>query len=231
MKYAVTCLVALTGLIGLGVAQAQSNTTPYTYFEGSFQGSTFNANSAMGAVVPTEDVDGNGPRFELSVALHENVYVFGNAERVALDDFNALLGVTPVTVTGQDIDTWGAGIGINTALTGGRVDRNYRAFSDRFTVFLDGQYLNGGASDDNGFAFDLGFRAINSTRLEFIASAGIEKFEGLSSALTLEGRLLYRLVGNLQIQGGVDWKSEEYTKLFLGLRWGIPEFAVFKDRR
>ena len=139
----------------------------------------------------------------------------------------------PPTMTPlEDIDTLGAGIGINTALSSGRVDRDYRSFSDRFSVFLDAQYLkiDSPGLDSNGYALDLGFRAINYTRLEFIGSLGFEKFENLDGEFTVEGRLLYRLVGNLQIQGGVDW-SDLTTKYFLGLRWGIPEFAVFKKRR
>ena len=226
MKHRVICLVALTGFLFLtAAAQAQLASTPYTYFEGSFQGSTF---SSQG----NPDVDGNGPRFEVSVAMHENLYVFGTYEHTNLDDLIDNTFAPPQVTPLEDIDTLGAGIGINTALSSGRVDRDYRSFSDRFSVFLDAQYLkiDSPGLDSNGYALDLGFRAINYTRLEFIGSLGFEKFENLDGEFTVEGRLLYRLVGNLQIQGGVDW-SDLTTKYFLGLRWGIPEFAVFKKRR
>jgi hypothetical protein len=224
MKHLVICLVALTGVLFLAAAaQAQSAATPYTYFEGAFQGSTWDTGTG-------EDADGHGPRFAVSVAMHENVYLFGGYENNNLDDFVDTTFSPPTTVSFADIDTWSVGGGINTALTSGNIDRNYRGFSDRFSVFLDAQYLNGGPTDDNGYALNLGFRAINSTRLEFIASAGLEKFSGISNEFTLEGRLLYRLVGNLQVQGGIDW-SDPVTKYFIGLRWGIPEFAVFKDRK
>jgi hypothetical protein len=226
MKHRVICLVALTGFLFLtAAAQAQLASTPYTYFEGSFQGSKF---SSQG----NPDVDGNGPRLEVSVAMHENVYVFGTFEHTNLDDLVDNTFTPPQVRPLEDIDTLGAGIGINTALSSGRIDRDYRSFSDRFSVFLDAQYLkiDSPGLDSNGYALDLGFRAINYTRLEFIGSVGFEKFENLDSEFTVEGRLLYRLVGNLQIQGGVDW-SDLTTKYFLGLRWGIPEFAVFKKRR
>ena len=226
MKHRVICLVALTGFLFVtAAAQAQLASTPYTYFEGSFQGSKFSQTGQP-------DVDGNGARFEVSVAMHENIYVFGTFDHTSLDD-QVNNSVTPPVVTPlEDIDTLGAGIGINTALSAGRVDRDYRSFSDRFSVFLDGQYLkiDSPGLDSNGYALDLGFRAINHTRFEFIGSAGFEKFENLDGELTIEGRLLYRLVGNLQIQGGVDW-TDLTTKYFIGLRWGIPEFAVFKDRK
>ena len=226
MKHRVICLVALTGFLFLtAAAQAQLASTPYTYFEGSFQGSTFSSQGFP-------DVDGNGPRFEVSVAMAENVYVFGTFEHTNLDDLVDNTFTPPQVTPLEDIDTLGAGIGINTALSSGRLDRDYRSFSDRFSVFLDAQYLkiDSPGLDSNGYALDLGFRAINYTRLEFIGSLGFEKFENLDSEFTVEGRLLYRLVGNLQIQGGVDW-SDLTTKYFLGLRWGIPEFAVFKKRR
>jgi hypothetical protein len=226
MKHRVICLVALTGFLFVtAAAQAQLASTPYTYFEGSFQGSTFDTQTG-------QKVDGNGPRFEVSVALHENLYVFGTYEHTGLEDLVDASFTPPMVTSLDDIDTLGAGIGINTALSSGRVDRDYRSFSDRFSVFLDAQYLkvDSPGLDSNGYALDLGFRAINYTRLEFIGSVGFEKFEDIDSEFTLEGRLLYRLVGNLQIQGGVDW-SDLTTKYFLGLRWGIPNFAVFKDRK
>jgi hypothetical protein len=223
MKHRVICLAALTGFLFLtAAAQAQLASTPYTYFEGSFQGSTFDTGTGF-----NEDADGHGPRFAVSVAMQENIFLFGTYENNNLDDLMDSFGNT---VSPSDIDTWGVGVGLNTALTTGRVDRTYRGFADRFSVFLDAQYLNGGVTDDNGYALDIGFRAINYTRLEFIASAGLEKFSGVDSELTLEGRLLYKLVGTLQIQGGVDW-SDPATKYFIGLRWGIPEFAVFKNRK
>jgi hypothetical protein len=226
MKHLVICLVALTGFLFLATAaQAQMASTPYTYFEGAFQGSSWSTDGVL-----PEDIDGHGPRFKVSFAMHENVYLFGSYEKNNLDDYVDTTFTPPTTISFADIDTFSIGGGINTALTGGRVDRNYRGFSDRFSVFLDAQYLNGGPTDDNGYAMDIGFRAINNTRLEFIASAGLEKFSGISNEFALEGRLLYRLVGNLQIQGGIDW-TDPVTKYFIGLRWGIPKFAVFKDRK
>ncbi len=80
MKHRVICLVALTGFLFLtAAAQAQLASTPYTYFEGSFQGSKF---SPAGQ----PDVDGNGARFEVSVAIQENIYVFGTFDHTSLDD-------------------------------------------------------------------------------------------------------------------------------------------------
>jgi len=226
MKYLVICLSAFAGYLVLtAAAQAQLASTPYTYFAGSFQGSTFDTAGTL-----PDDIDGNGPRFEVSVALHENVYVFGTYENINLDDIVDNSVTPPVSTSFSDVDTWSVGAGINTALTTGRVDRDYSAFSDRFSVFLDAQYLDGGLTNEDGYAFDLGFRAINYTRLEFIGSAGMEKFSGLDSEFKLEGRLLWRLAGNLQIQGGVDW-TDFRAKYFIGLRWGIPDFAVFKKRR
>ncbi len=230
MKYAVICFVAFAGLMGLSAVQAQTATTPYTYVEGMFQATTFDTSGmTIGATVLDKDLDGNGPRFEASVALHENVYIFGNYATTSVDDFTDTTAVPPVTLSFADVDTWGIGLGINTSLSTSHLDRNYRGLSDRFTVFFDAQYLDGGPVDTDGYALDLGFRAINFTRLEFIASIGVEKFDRLDSELTLEGRLLYRLINNFQIQGGMDW-NDQATKYFIGLRWGFPYFAVFKAR-
>lgn len=229
MKYAVICLVALTGLIGLSAVQAQTATTPYTYIEGFFLGGTFDSGSTIDNTVVNDEIDGNGPRFEVSVALHENIYIFGNYENIDVDNFNDNSTTPPTMISFGDVETWGVGVGINSSLSAGRTDGNLRSPSDRFSVFLDGQYLDGGPPDTDGFAFDLGVRAINFTRLEFIGSIGIEKFDKTDSEFTAEGRLLFRLVNNLQVQGGVDW-NDQAVKYFIGLRWGFPNFAVFKTR-
>jgi hypothetical protein len=227
MKHRVICLVALTGFLFVtAAAQAQLASTPYTYFDGSFQGSKFDTSSIVGA-----DIEGNGPLFEVSVAMQEHVYLFGTYEKISLDDLVDNSSGTPVAISLSDIDTWSVGAGINTALSAGRVDRDYRSFSDRFSVFLDAQYIvDGGVAENDGYAFNLGFRAINHTRLEGIGAIGFEKLDNVDGEFTLEGRILYRLVGNLQIQGGIDW-NDQATKYFIGLRWGIPGFAIFKNRR
>ncbi len=103
MKHRVICLVALTGFLFVtAAAQAQLASTPYTYFDGSFQGSKYSTRAVLRA-----DVDGNGARFEVSVAMQEHVYVFGTYDQLKLDDLvdNSVYGTPQVASSLADIDT------------------------------------------------------------------------------------------------------------------------------
>lgn len=221
MKYAIICLgVFATSLSMGGVAHAQSAEISYSFVDAVYQGADVDT-GAFGKV------DGDGPRLAASLALGNHMHVFGNYEKLKLDDAVVDLGTgTPVTVSFSDLDKWGVGLGFHTSLYGGRADGQIRNTLDRFSFFFDGQYISSDPNDSDGWALDAGFRAINFTRWEFIGSAGVEKLSGLESELTLEGRLLFKLVRNLQVEGGIDW-NDNVTRYFVGLRYNFPKLQIF----
>jgi hypothetical protein len=222
MKYAIIAVAAIVSLLGVSSVQAQMagtqyNAASYTFIEAAYQGAKFDTDQTLG-----ENVDGNGGRFEASVALHPNIYILGTYEHLRLDDLTG----PPVTPL-DDLKNWSAGLGFNTRLSSGRVSRDYRGLTDRFSLFMDGQYISADSGDFDGFAFDAGLRAINYTNVEFIASMGFEKIEGLDSEFTIEGRLLWRVWKDLQLQLGAD-VSDSQARWFLGFRVNAPGFSVFK---
>ena len=222
MKYAIVCLAASVSMLGLpAAAQAQSASGSYTYIEGAYQGVTL----SRGFTSLGEDIDGDGGRAEASLAITKNIYVIGSYEKADLDDISAAVPL-------GNFKTWGAGIGFNTGVSQGRTTGNFRGLTDKFTLFADGWVLQtktglvANESYNDGFLLRAGFRAINYTPFEFIASGGYEKREGLDGEFVLEGRLLYEVVKNLQIQAGVEW-NDNVSSFFLGLRYNIPRFSVF----
>ncbi|MDH3512499.1 MAG: hypothetical protein OER85_16755 [Gammaproteobacteria bacterium] len=221
MKYVIICLGAFATYLGLGVtAHAQSQEISYSFIEAVYQAAEASA-SGLG------DLDADGPRFAASLSLADHFHVFGNYEKLKLDDVIIDDGSgTPVNISFSDIDTWGVGVGLHTSVFGGRSDGQIRNPADRYSVFLDAQYLSADPGDSDGFAVDAGFRAINFTSWEFIAAAGYENLSGIDGEFTLEGRLLYRLVNDLQIQAGIDW-NDNVTRYFIGLRYNFPGLKLF----
>ena len=221
MKYAIICLGVFATFLGIGsVAHAQSNEIAYSFVEALYQGADVSTGT-FGSV------DGDGPRIAGSLALGNHMHVFGNYEKLKLDDAIVDPGTgTPVTVSFSDLDRWGVGFGFHTSVFGGRADGQIRNPVDRYSVFFDGQYISADPGDSDGWAVDAGFRAINFTSFEFMASAGMEKISGFDSEFTLEGRLLYNLVSDLQIEGGIDW-NDNITRYFIGLRYNFPRLQIF----
>ena len=220
MKYAIIGLAAFASLLGFSAsALAQSGSTSYTYVEGSYEGSTFNTDQALG-----DDADGNGGRFEASLALHKNMYVFGTYQISSLDDIT-----NPAPVVLDDATLGTIGFGFNTGLSSGRIARDYRGLLDRYSLFLNGQWKHldiDNVGDADGFEFEVGLRSINFTPFEFIASVGYEEFDSAGGNLTLEGRLLYEVLTNLQLQFGVDW-NDDRSSLFFGVRYNFPKLVLF----
>jgi hypothetical protein len=221
MKYAIICLGAFATFLGFGVAaHAQSNEISYSFIEAVYQG----ADVSTGAF---GHVDGDGPRVAASLTLGNHMHLFGNYEKLKLDDATVESGTgTPVTVTFSDLDRWGVGFGFHTGVFGGRAAGEYRNPTDRYSVFFDGQYISADPNDSDGWAVDAGFRAVNFTSWEFIAAAGVEKLSGLDSEFTLEGRLMYNLVSDLQVEAGIDW-NDNVTRYFFGLRYNFPKLKIF----
>lgn len=221
MKHAIIWLSVLATFLGLGVAaHAQSSEISYSFVEAVYQGASVSTGTFG-------DVDGDGPRLAASLALGNHMHVFGNYEKIKLDDVTSDSGLgTPVTVSFSDVDIWGVGLGFHTSVFGGRADGQIRNPQDRYSVFFDGQYISADPGDSDGFALDAGFRAVNFTSWEFIAAAGVEKLSGIDSEFTLEGRLLYRLVSDLQVEAGIDW-NDNLTRYFIGLRYNFPRLKLF----
>jgi len=216
MKYAIICLGAFATSLGMGgVANAQSNEISYSFVEANYQFAEVST-SSFG------DIDGDGPAFAASLKLGSNFHIFGDYEKIKLDDVTIDDGSgTPVTVSFSDVDNWGVGAGFHTSVFGGRSAGQYRNSHDRYSIFVEGQYISADPGDSDGWAAQAGFRAINFTSWEFLAAAGMEKLSGIDSEFTLEGRLLYRIAGGLQVEGGLDW-NDNVTRYFLGLRYNFP---------
>ena len=193
-----------------GLAQAQSTGISWTYVEAAYQTTEFDLGVA--------DLDGDGPLFAGSLALGDYMHAFASFQNSALDN---LFGVDP-----GDLGQYEFGIGFHTPVTNPRNDRLY---SDRLSAFFNAQYLGldpDTGSDADGWGLDVGVRMINFTAWEFIGSAGYEKFESADGELTLKARLLFQIIRNLQIQGGVNW-NDNRTQWILGLRYNFPNARLF----
>lgn len=223
MKYVIICLGAFAISLSMGgAAHAQSNEISYSYVEANYQ---FVDGSTSGLAI--SDLEGDGPALAASLKLGSNFHIFGDYEKIKLDNATIDDGSgTPVTVSFSDLDTWGVGAGFHTSVFGGRSDGQYRNPQDRYSIFVQGQYISADPGSTDGWAADAGFRAVNFTRWEFLAAVGIEKFSGIDSELTLEGRLLYQVVGDLQLEGGIDW-NDNITRYFVGLRYNFPGFNMW----
>ena len=216
MKYVVICLGAFATFIGIGgAAHAQSNEISYSYVEAAYQ-------FAEASTSSFGDVDGDGPAVAASLKLGNHFHVIGDYEKIKLDNVTVDDGSgTPVTISFSDVDTWSVGAGFHTSVFGGRSDGQYRNTQDRYSIFVEGEYVSADPGSTDGWAAQAGFRAVNFTRWEFLGAAGIEKLSGIDSEFTLEGRLLYRIVGDLQVEGGIDW-NDNVTRYFIGLRYNFP---------
>jgi hypothetical protein len=220
MKYPIICIVMLAGLLLGSITQAQTSKVSYTTIDVVYQGAEFDT--------PLGDVDGDGFRAAGSLALHKHWHVFGGYESNGLDDLVVDVNGTPTTVSFGDLDVMNVGIGINTAPRGGGSNVRTRNTLDRYSLFLNGQFLraDSSGSDRNGWAAETGFRSINFTNFEFIGAVGIEKFERADSELTLEGRLLYQIVKNTQLQVGAKW-NDNAARYFIGARYNFGGFTIF----
>ena len=220
MKYAIICLGAFVTFIGIGVsAHAQSSEISYSFLEAAYQAAEVST-SSFG------DVDGDGPALAASLKLGSHFHVFGNYDKIKLDKVTTDPGTGPVTVSFSDVDSWGVGAGFHTSVFGGRSDGQYRNTQDKYSLFIEGQYISVDPGDVDGYAVDAGLRAVNFTSWEFLASAGIENLSGTDNEFTLEGRLLYRIAADLQVEGGIDW-NENVTRYFLGLRYNFPGLNIW----
>jgi hypothetical protein len=216
MNFAIVRLCVCACLLALSfAAQAQSKVS-YTFVDLGYQ----NLNA---------DVDGDGFRTEGSLGINDYFHTFANFESTSLDDgtIDDGMGGT-ITVANGDLNIWGVGAGIHSPVTSG-ISRGYQGLTDRFSFFLNGQYLSAdldNGPDPNGWAFDTGFRSVNSSRVEFIGKVGYQKFENIDGEFTVDGRLLFRVIGNVQIQTGINW-NDNATRWFLGARYDFGGWQLF----
>lgn len=218
-------LGSLCVLLGAAMAVQAQNTPPgvsWTYIHGSYQWSEFDFGDAG-------DVDGDGPRIEGSLQVHPWVHLLASYETSDLDNISIPVDeTTSINLDPGDAEYWSIGIGLHTPVLGSAT-RDWGAPRDQYSFFLDARYLNRDfdltSGDDSGYSVDLGLRAINFTNLELIGAVGVEDFEGSSGEFTLEGRVLWRVWRDLQLEAGADW-NDEVTRLFLGARYNFPGFSV-----
>ena len=223
MKHVIIGLCACATFLGIGgAAYAQSNEISYSYVEAAYQ---FVDGSTSGTTI--SDLEGDGPAVAASLKLGSNFHIFGDYEKIRLDDATVDDGSgNLVSVSFSDLDTWGVGAGFHTSVFGGRSDGQYRNTQDRYSLFVQGQYISADPGSTDGWSAEAGLRAVNFTRWEFLGAVGVEKLDGVDSELTLEGRFLYQIVGDLQVQGGIDW-NENVTRYFIGLRYNFPGFNMW----
>lgn len=217
MKISMIRAVALLAGVGLsGLASAEPSKIAWTYVEAAWQQTEFSGEDGF------PDVDGDGGLFAGSLAMGDYFHVMGKYQVNSLD--TVTLGSQMVDL--GDLNIWGVGVGVHTPISSGDPKRPLVA---RYSAFVDAQYLSTDAdvgSDADGFAFDAGVRLINFTSFEFIGSVGYEKFEGIDGEVGLKARLLYRLVDNLQVQGGLSW-NDNTTQWLLGVRYNFPGARIF----
>lgn len=227
MKSAVIRLGAFACLLGFGIAAQAQSTVSYTNIDLTYVGADIDVGSGV------DDVDADGVKLAGSLNLQKYIHILGSYERLSPDDIVIDDGVNPPTVIPtDDLDSYSIGFGFHTPVMG-RAERQYRSgLIDRYSLFFDAQYLgidsgSTGGSDPNGYSLDVGFRAVNFTRLETLLAVGYEKFEESDGELTLEGRIFFRVFEKLQIQAGLDW-NDNTSRWFIGLRYNFPKATIFR---
>jgi len=224
MKSVFLRLGTVACLLGFGAtATAQ---VPYTYIDVA---AVF-ADSIQVPQAPVGGkVDGIGARVDGSLGITPWLYLAGGVESIGADDLVVEEpGVGPTTYPGDDVNTYNIGLGFNTPVMG-RADRTYKGgVIDRYSLFADARYQGQEryGIDVIGWQVNAGLRAVNFTRLETIFGVGYEKFEQLDGEFTIQGQLLFSLVGNLQLRGGVDW-SDDISRWNVGLRYHFGDWSIF----
>lgn len=223
MKSAVVRLGAVACLLGFATtAHAQTAGVSYTYVDAQYSFASIDVGSAG-------DVDADGPKLFGSVALNRYFHALVGFERLSPDAIQLDDGLGNITTINlDDLDTWEIGVGVNTP-TMGRAARQYRGgFVDRYSLFADirvqGQDSSG--SDRTGWSVNSGFRAVNFTRLETILGVGYEKFESQSGDFTMQGQILFQIIGGLHARGGVNY-SDSISRWNLGLRYNFGDWQLF----
>jgi len=218
LGFAVTAQAQMTGVAGTAVS--------YTYVDFQYSFAKIDVPDALGG----GDIDGNGPNLNGSMALSPHTHILAGFERLNPDDIEIDDGLGNITVIPtDDLDTLMIGFGFNTP-TMGRTDRQYRGgLIDRYSLYADARYQSqdSGGSDRKGWSLNTGFRSVNFTRMEVILGFGYEKFEKQDGELTAQGQILFRIVGNLQARGGIDW-SDDISRWNLGLRYHFGNWSLFK---
>ena len=175
-------------------------------------------------------VDGNGARVDGSLGITPWLYLAGGVESIGADDYvQEDAGGNVSTYPGDDVNTYNIGIGFNTPVMG-RGDRTFRGgVIDSYSLFADARYQGQEryGIDVNGWQLNTGFRSVNFTRMETIIGVGYEKFEQLDGEFTFQGQLLFRIVGNLQLRGGVNW-SDDISRWNVGLRYHFGDWTIFR---
>ena len=224
MKSVFLRLSAVACLLGFGAtATAQ---VPYTYIDVQ---ATFADSIQVPAAPVGSKVDGVGARVEGSLGIFPWLYLAGGVESIGADDYVQDDGVNPPAVyPGDDVNTYNVGIGFNTPAMGRSV-RQYRGgVIDQYSLFADARYQGQEryGIDVNGWQLNAGLRSVNFTRLETILGVGYDKFESLDGEFTFQGQLLVRVVGNLQLRGGINW-SDDISRWNVGLRYHFGNWTIF----
>jgi hypothetical protein len=224
MKSALIRLGAIACLLSFGNAAQAQATVSYTNIDLEFVHADIDFGSGF------EDFDGDGVNLAGSLNLHKYIHVLGSYERLGLDDTIDNSTAPPTVTTREDLDSYSIGFGFHTPSMG-RGEREYRSgLIDRYSLFVQGEYLGTETTDSdtfNGYSFDAGFRSVNHTRMESLLAFGYEKFEKVDGEFTVEGRLFFRIIKDLQLQGGIDW-NDNITRWSIGLRYNFPRLTVFR---
>jgi len=231
MKSAFVRLGAVACLLGFGAtANAQYSEVSfagvsYTYLDFQYSFASIDLPDSLGG----GDVDANGPNLNGAMALNSYSHLLAGFERLSPDDIEVDDGFGNVTtIPTDDIDTYMVGFGFHTP-TMGRADRQYRGgLIDRYSLYADARYMgqDSGGSDINGYSLNAGFRSVNFTRMEVIVGFGYEKFEQRDGEMTAQGQILFRIVGNLQARGGLNY-SGDISRWNLGLRYNFGDWSLF----
>lgn len=220
MKSLTAFPLLLAGTMLLGDAARADDTITYNYAELSYVRGEADFGETLG------DAAGNGGRFEFSFEPINRFYVVGNYERVDLGDITVLdpVSLQPVTFGPFELDEYGAGLGWHTK-TPSRTQDFGTYTRDRWSFFVDARYLSfdtgfGTDSRSDGYRARLGARGVNATKWEFMGAVGYRDLESADGEVTVEARLLYEIISNLDFQFGVDW-FQDYTRGFLGFRYNF----------
>ena len=230
MKSAFVRLGAVACLLGFGAAAhaqypgVSFSGVSYTFLDAQASFGKIDLPSALGG----GRLDATGPYVNGSLAMNKYVHLIAGWERLNPDNIRVDDGLGNITtIQTDDIDTYQFGVGFNTP-TLGRAERQYRGgLLDRYSLFADARYQgrdSGGTQ--SGWALNAGFRSVNFTRLEFIGGFGYEKFENVDGSMTLQAQLLFRIVRNLQLRGGVNW-SDDLSRWNLGFRYHFGDWSLF----
>jgi hypothetical protein len=197
-----TSLMVLSAIAALGIAgQALADGISYSYVEGDYLSSRLKGYG--------ESIDGDGFKFEGSMAMGMNWLGFVDVGRTSYSESGESLKFTPTAI----------GVGFHTAL-GESFDFVAKASYDRVKVGFTGI----GSSTESGWGLSAGLRGMIGEKVELSTGLRYRDVGDLESIVGFSVGGRYYITPAFAV--GLDLSSDKYDKDVLGVREQIAAVTL-----